>query len=231
MADYFYNPEVFDTTTDVKTLQDRIEKNFDALVKNFAGPSKPNEEYNGELWYNTGANELQINRNGTWIPVFNVATGSPSIAPNSITSDMISNSARKGSIVSGENISPASCTLRATSFIASMPSRPYTETQSYFTVGSGIIFGNFIYVPEGTSRLYAFIQAKVGEISSATDLTLKLGSTIGSTAEVRNQTYSPYIMNVEVGSKTGWQQFQMDYNVRLGSFYYQGYSTSSNEPA
>lgn len=52
-----------------------IAENFIKLLENFSGPNKPNNPVEGQLWYNTANEQLQIWDNVDWKAASNIQTG------------------------------------------------------------------------------------------------------------------------------------------------------------
>lgn len=103
MANEYY-PNCFDPAQPVQNDMQKVETNFAALSSVFSSSSGPASPVAYQLWANSSAHMLLIrnNTNTLWYSVYNASTGEVFIA----------DSVRKGSIVQGEDIDPASCTIQ-----------------------------------------------------------------------------------------------------------------------
>jgi len=103
MANEYY-PNCFDPAQPVQDDMQKVETNFEALRSVFSSSSGPASPVAFQLWASSSTNILQI-RNSTntaWYNVFDAAN-------NEV---IISDTVRKGSIVQGEDIDPATCTIQ-----------------------------------------------------------------------------------------------------------------------
>lgn len=98
-----YEPNVYDPTHNVEDDMTNIETNFEALRTVFSSSSGPLQPVPYQLWADSLNHIIKVrdNTNNTWLNLFDVAN-------NEV---IISDTVRKGSIVEGEDIAPASCTL------------------------------------------------------------------------------------------------------------------------
>ena len=103
MANEYY-PDCFDPAHVVQEDMQKIETNFEALRTVFSSSSGPASTVPYQFWADSTSHIIKIRdaANASWYNLFD--------AQNNET--QISDTVRKGSIVEGEDIAPASCTLQ-----------------------------------------------------------------------------------------------------------------------
>lgn len=107
--------EDFDPAGEVHDTMESVFDNTKTLKSSFSGDNEPGFPVIGMLWAdttNTGSEVLNIRGSSDWVPLMNLGSGEVTIQNQQIESGHISNAARKGSLVEGQNIVPNSCTLR-----------------------------------------------------------------------------------------------------------------------
>lgn len=189
---YDYKEDVYNTADDVNILQQRIEDNFKALVRNFKGSDEPppGETFEGQLWYNTGQGTIEIRKSSNWVPIFDVASGSSIIADGSVTSSKISSSARKGTIVQDQSISPAVCTLKAKRQVSGAPQMDNLDREKTVTSGSWTsVADSLTYFPSGASTLYMYIRARLAGTATGGSIRIRLSSNVSATISVSGSSY------------------------------------------
>jgi len=99
-----YYPDPYDPSHVVLDDMDNINSNFEALRTVFSSSSGPAVPVPFQFWADNSNNIVKVRNdlNSSWLPMFNVED-------NEI---IIQDTVRKGSIVEGEDIDPASCTLQ-----------------------------------------------------------------------------------------------------------------------
>jgi len=167
-----YNSNVYNTLDDVKILQQRIQDNFAELLKKFASSSPPvgsGVPSGLQWWANTSDDKLYIrNKNDNeWLPLMNILEGGVFIKAGQVGTAEISDTARKGTIVQGEDISPSTCSIKAHPVITSFP----TDTEQ----SSPKTFGNYptwetlvrakVYIPFGISTLHMVVRLKPASLT------------------------------------------------------------------
>lgn len=103
MANEYY-PNCFDPAQPVQNDMQKVETNFAALVSVFSNSSEPGTSVPYQLWANSATHYVSVNNhtNTQYYPMFNASNGEV----------YISDTVRKGSVVQGEDIDPASCTIQ-----------------------------------------------------------------------------------------------------------------------
>jgi len=197
---------IFDPNEVVQdTMEQLIEENTLTLRSNFEGSSPPTF-VGSQFFSDTNDNKLKIYQQtgGTpvdWLDLYNFATDELEIRDGQIKTEQISYLARKGSIVTTQNIAPASCTLQAKFKEVSLISVPCNFYPLYnspgSTSGAGVlenegpafttVINSKIYVPDGAGTLYGIfyqvtcdVRFVVGSITS-TNAGVVVGPAWGST--------------------------------------------------
>jgi hypothetical protein len=216
---YPYDEDVYDTTSDVKELQQKIENNFDALVHNFIGPGPPlgiGVPATGMFWaeHGNGPSFLRVLHPAgvDWITFLDFDTGEVIIAEQQITSNNISNLARKGSIVEGEAIAPVSCSIKAHPVIVSMPTESEQGAEHSFQAsgegGYETLLNYKVYIPQGISTL--FMRVRVKDDSGGATVLAKFsvnGNDSSTTNAITTSNYQWTDANqsfADVTSEAGW---------------------------
>lgn len=149
-----------------ETMEDVFDGNSVSLQTNFEGDLEPDgEAANASQWYSdTTSNLLRIREQtggpGTWFTVFDFTNQEVYIKDGQIGTDEISSSARMGSIVQDQAISPSSCTEKAKFLNVSLPSVPneFFENTSVGELStSGVwvdMLTTMVYVPSESGTLH-----------------------------------------------------------------------------
>lgn len=220
--------QVFDPTftpADIvqDTMEELIEGSLDALRTNWEGASEPASPRASQPWSDLSESKLKIMNQGStteWLDIYDFTAQALVISPDQIGTTEISSAARKGTIVTGENIDPNTCTLQAKFKTVSTFSTP-CEFFPLFTnpaaSGVGVIetaatwetlLSSKIFVPDDAGVLHMFFR----------QLNCNMRFVVG--AEISTET-GPV-------SGPGWQQSVFE-DLSLSSGWYdievQGYSS------
>lgn len=118
-----FNKNTYHATGQAAYLDlEQAKNNFDALASSFCGPQDPAAlgfSEPGMLWLNnsTGILSQRNESNSSWVTLFDLRN--QRIATGRVTAASISNSARKPSLITGQAISPGSCSIQ-TAFEATL---------------------------------------------------------------------------------------------------------------
>lgn len=197
-----FNPDdqVFDTMADVF-------QNCESIRSSFSGPTSPSSPVAFQWWGSTSDDKIYLrNYNNTdWIEVFDADTGQITIQPGQITSLMISDSARKGSIVQGENISPANCTLRAK--VIGMPISTNTgAAQAPYSTWTTVITSR-IYIP-ATGSFDMYMTARLERARARFVVSGTNSSTTSDVGAGISWTSSEAYLDLS-GKSSGWHSLEI----------------------
>jgi len=226
-----YYPDPYQPTNLVLSDMDKINDNFEALRTVFSSSSGPAIPVAFQFWADSLNNLIKVRDqlNSNWLPMFNVED-------NEI---IIQDTVRKGSIVEGEDIDPASCTLNTCSGGGSSGMNLPSEV-----IGSGVYSisisapsGGFVDIPslEGLFYVYDGIPVR-GRIRVDTDFP----QTVTVRYEIGIETSTESVPFVAQGgawssevllttSGLGWQtvKWQIDWGtVSSGTINVRGHSLS-----
>jgi len=206
-----YNENTYDaSTTNVQTLQSRIENNFAALLSKFSGPSAPSGSgfpIGGCWWLDTVNRKLFLrhDQNTSWLELFDFVTSQVPIANGQIQSSNINDSARKGSIVQDQAISPTSCSIRATQIpvISILPSSTVTSNEivkSTLTSSWTTFDQTKIYISDPVIELYMLGRIKVFNSIHTVSCRFIVGGVVSTASEEVTGTTSYTWTSVESGA-------------------------------
>lgn len=157
MAQEFY--PTFDPDDQVQTTMSEIFSNVRTLRSKFSGNSTPGSPQAFQWWASTSDDILYL-RNSTntaWLPIYNFNTEELLLDDGQVTSSIISNGARKGTIVQGEDISPNSCAIRATALGAGQTLVSRSDQSSYSSLSSTgswqTLLESRVYIPSDSAVL------------------------------------------------------------------------------
>lgn len=206
-----YNENTYDAdTTNVQTLQARIENNFAVLLSKFSGPSAPSGAgfpVGGCWWLDTSARKLYLrhDQNTSWMELFDFVNGQVPLGSGQVQSANINNSARKGSIVQGEAIAPVSCSIRATQ-IPVLPVFPSaTDKSNALTVSSLTtawitVAQTKVYYSDPMTGLYMLGRLKVFNSIHTVKCRFVVGSVTSTESDEITGTTSYVWTSVEAGA-------------------------------
>jgi hypothetical protein len=170
-----YTADVYDPNHVAATDLQNMEYNFDALKTNFSGASAPANPSAHQWWADTTNNILKYRNaaNTAWLDIYDFSNNvfMAGVDTGLITATMISDGARKPSLVTDQTITPANCNattevsapsgtftnLNATNFvapysvIASVPSALDQKTSN--SVSPGVVYTLRVYVPASASYM------------------------------------------------------------------------------
>ncbi len=165
---------VFDPNEVVQdTMEVLLESSLDALRTNWEGGSAPSIKAS-QFWSDLSETKLKIMAQGSsteWRNLYDFTAQEIIIAADQIGTTEISSAARKGTIVTNENIDPSACTLQAKFKNVSLFSTP-CELFPLFTSTSASGLGSIdnpsgawytlmtskIYVPDDAGTLYMMFR-------------------------------------------------------------------------
>lgn len=171
-----YTVDVYDSSHVGATDLANIENNFAAIKSCFSGASdtalsSPEIREAGMWWYDT-ANKLLKQRNADndgWITWFDLDAGTLSV---SVGTDSIKSTARKPTLIQGEDISPGSCSLFGESYVV--------EAGNILEVASA---------DENTTTSTTYVKTKEARLGRAGTYRVKFDLKSGSTNTVYGQIY------------------------------------------
>ena len=196
------------------TMGNLINKSVDALRTSFSGTSTPpsGETVQFQWWADTSAGILKLRNeaDADWIDVYDFSNSAILINPSQITSGMIDDLARKPTLIEGEDIGPASCTIKTKSSSGALPMMSldlFDEIPGLGTlVGAGwvSVLRYKIYVPVDVEMLYVLglqktcnLRFVLGALTSTEAGIVDPGPAWGSEAEL------------DVSAISGWQDFDI----------------------
>lgn len=230
MAQGFY--PTFSSSDQVQTTMSNIQDtNCNSLRSNFSGTSAPGTPVASQFFSNTTSGQLEIRNqdNLTWDGLYDFTGKKIILATGNVESAHINSTARKGSIVTGEAIAPASCTLQAQFATVSLPAAacelfPLFTTPTA-TSGFGVITSatptwdtlitSRVYIPADAGTLYVICYQVTCDVrltvSTQTDTTGSMaGPGWGSDA------------SVDLSALSGWQSITIEGQSTQASSPYGG---------
>lgn len=221
-----YNENTYDpATTNVQTLQARIEDNFAALLSKFSGPSSPSGAgfpVGGCWWLDTAVRKLYLrhDQNTSWLEMFDFVTGQIPLGTGQVQSANIDDLARKSSIVQGEAISPVSCSIRATqipvlSVFPSATNKSNEVTVSSVTSAWITAIQTKVYVSDPMIEVYMLGRLKVFNSIHTVKCRFILGSVTSTESNAITGTTSYLWTSVEAGADISsltsgnWYDFEL----------------------
>jgi len=201
------------------TMEDLIEGSLAALHSNFNDPGDVpvGPKRVGAMWCsNTSDNVLRIRSqsNTAWYNVYDFSNQEVFLKDGQVTSSKISSSARKASIVTGESISPSSCTLQAKFKNVAVPgcaNELFELIPAFGRSGASgwqSMYTTRIYVPSDAGTLYV-----IGRLTNAAIRFVLGGSTSTSSSTISGpKAWSPEVW-LDVSGKSGWQTFELQTNT------------------
>lgn len=202
-----YNP-VFNPDDTVQSTMNDVFNNFSALRSKFSGTSAPGSPVDYQWWADTTSNILKFYAGGSWRDVYDFTAHELIIKDDQIISAMISSSARKGTIVQGEDIAPATCSIKAATAAQSMPWAPKgtaplgsSTSTSFETIHSGRIY------VQSAATLYMMVMLHKSLTGGSVESQWVLGTVTSSTVTVTSQT--PAWASIDASASTaslstGW---------------------------
>jgi hypothetical protein len=224
MSQVFY--DTFDPNEIVQTtMENIIEDSMDALRTSFEGSGAPPTPKPSQFYSNTTDNKLQIRAqdDSGWDDIYDFTNQEVVLSTGQVDAVHISDTARKGSIVTDEAIDPATCTIQAKFKVVSLPTAPceffplFTAPASTSGVGVLTSSGSFttlltskLYIPEDAGTLYAMIYQVT---STARFIVESLTSNV--TGDITGPAWGP-IITLDVSSLSGWQDITVQANSSVG---------------
>lgn len=219
MANEYY-PDCFDPNHEVLDDQQKVETNFEALRTVFSSSSGPASPVPFQLWGNTTDNIIKIRNdiNTGWFDIFDADSGEI----------QISDGVRKGSIVQGEDIEPASCTLQcggggggtgSSVLVSDYIGAPGFAINSPTVTMTNIPGMSTLVDVSDDDIIKAKAYVTLNYIGSA-ELRLKIGTAISNVEAVESGTWSPDLVIYSIG--TGWQELQWELNLNKASYGFTG---------
>jgi hypothetical protein len=211
------------------TMAHIMEDNGDAVRSKFSGITDPTEKIAFQWWMDTTptSETLKILNAGlTWVSVYDMANEQIIIQDGQIDTLQIANTARKGTIVETEDISPATCAIRTKASggtLVFMPQDLFVKvaTLGDITVPSGAwdpISTSKIYVPADQETLYLLTR------QSTCSIRFTVGAvTSTATGDVVGPAWATEI-SADVSALSGWQDFVIQGNSTEGGAPYGGLS-------
>jgi hypothetical protein len=207
------------------TMQKLIEESLDALRTNWEGIASPGSPSPSQWFSDTTNNKLRIRKqDGTdWEDIYDFGTSEVVLAAQQVEATHISDAARKPSLISGESISPSSCSIQAqfsTVSLFGVPSEFFPLfTTPTATTGVGVLtsgtqttlLSSKIYVPSNAGTLYAMLYLVT---CSAQFVVGALTST--NTGIVTGPGWSSVIFK-DLSTLSGWQDIQVQATSSVGS--------------
>lgn len=103
----------FDAGEEVQvTMTNLMESSLEALRSCFSGPLAPGSPVDYMWWADTTNDILKFKITTGWVNVYDIATSEVILTDDQVTAIKIADAARKPSLILGEAIAPASCTIR-----------------------------------------------------------------------------------------------------------------------
>lgn len=225
MSQVFYT--VFDPNEIVQdTMEQLIEDSLDALRTNWEGGTSPPTPKTSQFFSNSTSNRLQIRAqdDSGWEDVYDFTNQEVVLGTGQVETVHISDTARKGSLVQDEAISPATCAIQAkfsTISLFGVPSEFYPLfTTPTSTSGVGVLTSTSstdlltskIYVPEDVGTLYMMcyqVTCNVNFVVSA------LAS--GPTGDVTGPAWGPVVNRDLSVLSAGWYDIKVQATSSVGS--------------
>lgn len=227
-----YYPDPYSPTNLVLDDMDKINSNFEALRTVFSSSSGPTVPVPYQFWADSLNHIIKVRDelNATWLPMFDVAN-------NEI---IIQDTVRKGSIVQGEDIDPASCTLNtcggdAGGTVMNLPS-DYKGSVNYQISVSGPSVGftdiqnldGLFYIADGIQvRGRIFVNTSFPSSVSVRFVIGTENSSSSGSFIAQGGAWSQEVQVTTVG--TGWQtvKWQIDWGTQAsGTIFVTGNSLS-----
>lgn len=193
----------FDPAEIVQTTMDNlIDGSIEALRSKFSGTSEPTEKIPFQSWIDKTANLWKIlDASLVWRTIYDFNNNEIYIKDGQITSTKISTAARRGSIVTDEDIDPHECTIRTPFTGAALPVLP--EQQTFFGIDSPSnwwpMYTTKVHVPNAQNNLY--MQVRLEKCKAR----FVVGSVIsGETSTITGPAWSSEI-SANVSALSGWQ--------------------------
>ena len=233
MSQNFHTP--FDSAEVVQTTMEHlIEESLDALRTNWEGTAAPTIKAS-QFWSDLSESKLKIMNQGSsteWLDVYDFTAKEIVLSPNQVGTTEISGTARKGTIVTGENINPNTCTLQAKFKTVSLFSTPCQLFPQYTSptedTGLGCI-GN----PGG--QWYTLLTSKIYVPDDAGTLSMQFrqitctarfavgGSLSTTTGGITGPAWGPTVF-LDLSSFSGWYDIEVQGISSSGSPPYGGIS-------
>ncbi len=217
MSQTFY--DVFDPNEIVQdTMEQLLEDSLDALRTSFEGTSDPASPKPSQFCSNTTDGKLKVRaQDGLgWDDLYDFTNQEPVLTAGQVDAVHISDTARKGTIVEGENIDPNSCTIQAKFKTVSLPALP-CEVFPIFTnpaasIGVGVLLlptawetllTSKVYVPEDAGTLYAMFY----QVTCEVQFTVEAQTSSSTGIEVGPGWGS--VVSIDTSSISGWQDIEV----------------------
>ena len=213
-----YYPDPYDQYNLVLDDMDKINSNFEALRTVFSSSSGPTVPVPYQFWADSLNHIIKVRDelNAAWLPMFDVEA-------NEI---IVQDTVRKGSIVQGEDIDPATCTLNTCAAGGgsgmNLPS-DMKGSANYNKTLSGPS-GGFQDFPEMDGLFYIVDDVQVrgrAFINTSFSSTVKMRCSIGTETSTdtgsfvaQGGSWSPEVLLTTVG--TGWQvvKWEVDWGTQ-----------------
>jgi hypothetical protein len=201
-------------------MSNLIDESLDALRSKFSGAGTPTSTVQFEWWADTSAGILKLRNeaDADWISVYDFSNSAILINDDQITALKIAGAARKPTLIEGEDIGPATCSIKTKPSSGALP----MYCDELFSLVSSLgdlslagwqtVLDTKIYVPSDVEMLYALAKQEtcnmrfiVGAVNSTEAGIVDPGPSWGSEA------------SLDVSALSGWQTFAIQAFSTQGS--------------
>jgi hypothetical protein len=206
-----FNPVFNPADVVFDTMLEAIDENFDAIRTKFSGTSEPTQRVQYQWWFDESIGILKLRNatNSAWLDFYDINTEEILLKDGQVTQEKIDIAARKPSLIEGQAIGPASCTIKTKFTGVSIPGYP----QQLFDMISGFgridstgwfsLISTRIYVPDDAEMFYV----------TAKQETCKMRFVIGSSISTESDPVPGPAWgdetSLDVSSLNGWQDLEI----------------------
>lgn len=221
-----------------------MENNFAALKTNFSGAAAPSSPSALQWWADTTNNILKLRNeaNSAWLEIYDFANNIilADIDAGIITAAMISDAARKPTLVTGQTIAPTTInatTINATTLTVNGGCPPYMvppfmDATEDIIESSGVspaaVRSGLVYINPSAATMQVVANMRNytggGYIVYAYFTVAGLQSNIVST---NSDVYANQTMSRDISSLSGWQAYTLYYYTNYAPVIYQVNGISS----
>ena len=193
---------------------DRIADMLATLKSNFSGTAAPSNAVEGMWWADTDDNILKIYDGASWQNVFNFSTMEFYIGSGYVTAAMISDSARKPSLVTGQTINPTTLQINSTTVNATAAEINTTCENVVANVkcestqnGSAASYLEFTGLTAGVYQLWWYLSSVAD--SNGNHLILRVNNTNQGTADASGGSLDRYTVETGFAVDDGNEGFSL----------------------